>query len=73
MGGDRLDLDFGVVGCYTEPHEPKGHRQSLVHIHLGALDLGHDTVGGVETGRAGADDGHAEGPRRGAGGIPAPG
>lgn len=63
-GGRRraADLDFGVVGGDTEPHQAEGYREGLVHVDLGPLDPRYDPVRGVEAGRSGPHDGHPERP-----------
>jgi hypothetical protein len=50
-----------MVGRNTETYEAIGHRQMLVHIDDGIVDLREHFVGCVEASWAGAYDGHAEG------------
>jgi hypothetical protein len=57
---DRLQLR--MVGRHAEPDEPPRSRQALDHVHLGRWVLAHEQVpGGVERGRARADDRNAKG------------
>ena len=58
----RHRLDLRMVGRHARADQPPGGRQPLDHVHLEALAGGLQQVpGGVEAGRAGADDGDADG------------
>ena len=56
----RDGLELRVVGRDAEPDEPPRRRQPLDHVDLGRRFGGQQGAGGVEAGRAGADDGDAE-------------
>src|SRR6266566_2003765 len=50
-------LDFGMVRGNAKPDQTKRHGESLIHVDLG-WHLGHDSIGCVESCRAGANYGH---------------
>jgi hypothetical protein len=54
-------LHFGMIGGYTKTDETVGHRQLLIHVDDGILDLVHKAVRRVEPRGTRADDGNAEG------------
>jgi hypothetical protein len=50
-----------MIGGHTKTDETVGHRQLLIHVDDGILDLVHKAVRRVEPRRTRADDGNAEG------------
>ena len=56
---DRLDLL--VIGRHAGPNQPVRRRDAVVHVDLDHESrLAEEVVGGVVSGRTGADDGDAE-------------
>ena len=47
-----------MVWSHTKPDKAERHRQLLIHVHLGAMDLPHQLLSRVEACRPRADDGH---------------
>ena len=55
-------LDLRVVGGDAAADEPEGGGEAIEEVDLGVgLGVFEDVLGGVEAGRAGADDGDADG------------
>lgn len=53
-------LDLWMVWCDAKPHEAVWHRQLLVHIDDGILELVQEAMCCVEAGRTGAYDGNPQ-------------
>lgn len=50
--GEHAHLYFWVIGSHTISHQAKWHRQLLVHIDNGILDLCQEPVRSIKPGRA---------------------
>lgn len=37
-----------MIGGDTESHKPKWHWQRLIHVDLGPMNFGHETIGCVK-------------------------
>ncbi len=74
IGGDAVEggrhrLDLLVVGGHAVTHQAKRRGQTVIHIDLDdQFRLFKQALGGIETGRSGADDGNTQWLRSGSNG-----
>jgi hypothetical protein len=58
MSSMGAHLHLRMVRSNPKSDQAKRHRQLLIHVHFGAMDVSHQLLSCVEAGRARADDGH---------------